>query len=190
MKKINWNLRKTVFLILSIAWMCVVWGFSAESDVQSGGRSLELAKYICGIFVKGYKELSLERQIDIAGRITYPIRKMAHATEYGVLGLLIAGWIVDYKRRVAELKEKLKCDNSVRKISDDKIIRSGIKSCVLKQLLISFILTVIYASSDEIHQLSVPGRSGMIRDVVIDSLGALACLIILYMIILKRSEKL
>ena len=32
---------------------------------------------------------------------------------------------------------------------------------------------VLYASTDEIHQLFVPGRSGMVRDVFIDSIGGI-----------------
>lgn len=42
-----------------------------------------------------------------------------------------------------------------------------------KMLLTSFILAVIYATSDEYHQSLVPGREPRVRDIVIDSLGAL-----------------
>lgn len=38
--------------------------------------------------------------------------------------------------------------------------------------LIAFIICVFYAISDEVHQLYIPGRSGEIRDVVIDSIGS------------------
>ena len=37
---------------------------------------------------------------------------------------------------------------------------------------------MIYAISDEIHQLFVPGRSGQVRDVLIDSAGSLLGIII------------
>ena len=36
----------------------------------------------------------------------------------------------------------------------------------------AFLLSVLYAISDEIHQLFVPGRSGQVKDVLIDSCGA------------------
>ena len=36
---------------------------------------------------------------------------------------------------------------------------------------ISFIVCVLYASSDEFHQLFVPGRSGQVTDVLIDLIG-------------------
>ena len=40
-------------------------------------------------------------------------------------------------------------------------------------LLYTFIFCVIFAATDEFHQLFVPGRGGQIRDVVLDSLGSL-----------------
>lgn len=40
-------------------------------------------------------------------------------------------------------------------------------------LLMALAGAVLYACSDEIHQLFVPGRSGQLRDVGIDALGAL-----------------
>ena len=42
-----------------------------------------------------------------------------------------------------------------------------------KQNLIALFCMVLYASTDEIHQLLVPGRSGMVRDVFIDSIGGI-----------------
>ena len=38
-------------------------------------------------------------------------------------------------------------------------------------VLLSFILTIIYAISDEIHQIFVPTREGKLRDVLIDTFG-------------------
>ena len=37
--------------------------------------------------------------------------------------------------------------------------------------LISFIICVLYASSDEFHQLFVPGRSGQVTDIFIGMIG-------------------
>ena len=39
--------------------------------------------------------------------------------------------------------------------------------------LISIILCIIYATSDEIHQLFVPGRACQLRDILIDSIGSI-----------------
>ena len=42
-----------------------------------------------------------------------------------------------------------------------------------KSKLIAIFCMVLYASTDEIHQLFVSGRSGMVRDVFIDSIGGI-----------------
>ena len=41
-----------------------------------------------------------------------------------------------------------------------------------KRFLYAFLLCFLYAVSDEIHQIFVPGRAGRIYDVFIDSIGA------------------
>lgn len=42
-----------------------------------------------------------------------------------------------------------------------------------KTFILAFLVSLIYAVSDEYHQSLVPGREPRIRDVVIDSIGAL-----------------
>ena len=41
-----------------------------------------------------------------------------------------------------------------------------------KLVLLSVFLAFLYACSDEIHQLFVPGRSGQVSDVLLDTLGS------------------
>lgn len=43
----------------------------------------------------------------------------------------------------------------------------------LKGMFLGFIICFIYAISDEVHQLFIPGRSGEVRDVFIDCIGSL-----------------
>lgn len=50
-------------------------------------------------------------------------------------------------------------------------------------LLTSWLLTVCYAASDEIHQHFVPDRACRALDVLIDSLGAATGLLLLYLLI-------
>ncbi len=47
---------------------------------------------------------------------------------------------------------------------------SGVRG--FKGIAAALIVCVLYAVSDEIHQLFVPGRSGQLTDVLIDSAGA------------------
>lgn len=41
----------------------------------------------------------------------------------------------------------------------------------LKKWKQATMISLLYAFSDEIHQLFIPGRSGLLRDVLIDSIG-------------------
>jgi VanZ family protein len=76
------------------------------------------------------------------------LRKLAHMTEYAILFLLF--W-----RGLGQ---------------------SGTFS-VKKRLLTAFVLTILYAASDEYHQTFVPGRCGNLTDTLIDSIGAVLGLI-------------
>lgn len=42
-----------------------------------------------------------------------------------------------------------------------------------KAISFALLICVLYAISDELHQLFVPGRGGQVRDVIIDSTGAI-----------------
>ena len=79
------------------------------------------------------------------------VRKTAHALVFLVLGLLVCFLIKEYTL-------------DIRKI-----------------LIISFIICLLYACSDEVHQLCVPGRSGEIKDVLIDMIGTSIGLLVFYL---------
>lgn len=55
---------------------------------------------------------------------------------------------------------------------------------------VAFFLTLMYAASDEFHQMFVPTREGTLRDVIIDCLGALLAWIFLYRVLPKAPKKL
>lgn len=75
--------------------------------------------------------------------ITFIVRKCAHFSIYTLLGI----WIMNFMNTFnIETKSKI---------------------------LICLIFGIIYASSDEIHQMFISGRSSEIRDVCIDSCGVL-----------------
>jgi len=79
----------------------------------------------------------------IIGELNHIVRKNAHFISYLVLGILNAAAL---RNSGAEIK---------------------------KAFLISFVICAVYAVSDEIHQLFVPGRGCQFTDVLIDSAGAL-----------------
>lgn len=59
-----------------------------------------------------------------------------------------------------------------------------------RDLLVSFAIAVFYAATDEFHQLFIEGRSGELRDVLIDSAGAATGIIFCCLfVLLKRSRR-
>lgn len=58
-----------------------------------------------------------------------------------------------------------------------------------KRYIIAFIITVLYACSDEIHQYFVPGRAMALKDVLIDSSGAFFGLLIILIYSSIRKHK-
>ncbi len=55
-------------------------------------------------------------------------------------------------------------------------------------ILLSFLGTFIYACSDEIHQLFIPGRGSQIMDVGIDSIGAIIGLALVNIILILKDN--
>lgn len=63
-----------------------------------------------------------------------------------------------------------------------------IKKNIKISTLISFSITLIYACIDEIHQLFIPGRGTQIRDILIDSIGAIIGLIVINLILMLKNK--
>ena len=63
------------------------------------------------------------------------------------------------------------------------LLYNYLKDCFInkKLYIICFIIVVIYACTDEFHQLFIPGRAGKITDVIIDSTGAMIGILIMYL---------
>ena len=134
-------MKKHIFAIFTILWMILIFCFSAQPAEESEDMSLSVGHMIGSIFLPEYDQWTMDRQEQFAKRIDYPVRKCAHASEYAVLGILLMGAFAD------------------RKVS------------VKKRMIICFIIGTSYAASDEFHQLFVPGRSGQVKDILIDAFG-------------------
>jgi len=87
-------------------------------------------------------------KFELAKSIEPIIRKLAHFSIYTLVGLLLMALVSTYKLTLR------------------------------KRIIISLIIGFLYACSDEIHQLFVSGRSGEIRDVLIDTSGVLVGILI------------
>ena len=135
--------KRMLLFILLIFWMGLIFFFSAKPAVQSAKMSTSVGKMIGRVVVPEFEEWSDTKQDAFAKKIDFAVRKSAHACEYAALSVL---FFVNYKK----------------------------KSRKIKQIVgMSALSTALYAVTDEIHQLFVPGRSGQITDVILDSCGGL-----------------
>lgn len=141
--------RKKIFLVLLIVCMVLIFAFSSRPGDESAEDSSWVSMLVGELFVPGFDEWSQAEQEAFAAGIDHPVRKTAHATEYAVLALLAAGAFTDRTTG----------------------IRAGI--------VVPCLIAAGYAATDEFHQLFVEGRSGQFSDVMIDTAGALAGMLVL-----------
>ena len=148
------NKRSIIFGILSIAVMIAIFMFSAKDGNESTDQSLKVGMTIGRITVKNFEELPKEKQISFAKKINYAVRKSAHFTEYMMLGFMLAGFFTGIKK----LKRRI-------------------------QLPSAWIAGTLYAFTDELHQMFVPGRACRLFDVMIDSSGVLTGVLVMTVIL-------
>ena len=77
------------------------------------------------------------------------LKKVGHAAEYGILAFLL--W---------------------------RALSRGRGTLSRAALVTAFVVSALYAASDEYHQTFVPGRNGNLVDVGIDTVGALVALLV------------
>lgn len=175
----------SIFLALTVTWLVVIFVFSAKNGSESTNTSRFVGMLFGKIFVPGFRRWPFEKQYDFAGIIDIPLRKTAHALEYGFLGIL--SLFTFYFGNMAFSKTSKK--NKVIDANSNEIKQKSGKLFPLRIPAFAFIFTVLYAASDEIHQLFVPGREGKVTDVLIDSAGALFFICITSLILSKKLKK-
>jgi len=81
-------MKKTISIILVILWMLVIFLLSSSNSIQSNNQSGYIVNYMANIFnISNIKLLS------------YIIRKIAHLSEYFILGALTINMITCYKKK-------------------------------------------------------------------------------------------
>ena len=116
------------FLLLLLLIFC----FSSQSGEESSHLSGGLIE-----FLESLTHIPLSSEI-----VSFMIRKLAHFTEYAILGILTMNLGKQY--------------GSIHK----------------KQFFFILLFCVFYAFTDEFHQIFIANRSGNFWDVSIDSLGS------------------
>lgn len=146
-------MKRTIFriivILLTLLWMVVIFYFSNQSGNESSNLSTGISKSVLNLFYRDFPSFSLEKQSEMLDFTSRIIRKLAHFTEYAILGLLLF-------------------------LSFNSFIKK--KNFVF---LATFIIGLLYSIGDEFHQSLVADRGPAVKDVVIDSLGVLAMLLII-----------
>jgi VanZ family protein len=145
--------KKVFLMICLVACMTVIFMFSSQNGAVSGNLSGGVTETLARIFIDGFEELSSEKQKEIVEGMHFYIRKAAHFSIYAVLGFF-------------------SCLNSGLYIKRKKTAASASAGFCL-----------VYAATDELHQLFTDGRCGSPVDVLIDFSGSLtgiaaACLLV------------
>lgn len=140
--------NKIILWILIFAWMAVIFLFSS----QNGEESSQLSEGFLREFILCF--LPEGMNADTVDLLEYIVRKIAHMTEYAVLGILISLQIRMYE---------------VFRSEAGKILAAGG-------------LVLAYAATDEFHQLFIGGRSGQLTDILIDACGGVIGAVIVHVL--------
>ena len=122
-----------IFLAITLSWMIVIFSFSAQPADDSGATSQGVGAFLAELFVPGYGDWSTQRQEAFVEKIDHPVRKAGHLTEYAILGTLVTGTVFSFGLR-------------------------GKRAALTAEGI-----GVLYAASDEFHQLFVPGRGSQVN---------------------------
>lgn len=111
---------------------------------ESASKSSERTNEFIDTVINVSKSENTNAVVETGDNINYflIVRKCAHFLEFFLLGFLVINLLKDYKKL------------------NIKIVLIGIVFCLL------------YAISDEVHQLFVDGRSAQVMDVFIDTSGS------------------
>lgn len=153
-EKFGMVLLRNLAGVLAIVWMCVIFAFSAQPKEESGEVSASFTYHmVSSTRTFFHLDLSDERVKEIADAIEGLVRKVAHMVEFGMMSVLLYIWIGQWEMGFLR--------------------RGGTAAGA----------TAVYAATDEIHQLFVPGRAGRFSDVCIDSAGAVAGVLVFVLLV-------
>lgn len=143
--KTSKTITKIILIIGIIATVLLIFKFSSQQSAQSDSISRGFTARLVKIYWNLTGQGQNEDLWETAKKLNGIVRKYAHFTLYSVLGAVSMSifGLIIFRRW------------------DFKIWIYALLFCLL------------YAASDEFHQLFVPGRSAEIRDVFIDFMGSM-----------------
>ena len=149
--------KRFLYLIPVVIWMIFIFYMSGKTGQESSGQSGKISLFITNLLEKVRQDSPQEMQ-NLQDILELVIRKAAHMTEYAILFLL----------------------------SYLAMVKISMSQSRFYNRSIAVLISLLYACSDEMHQLLVPGRSGRMIDVGIDMAGVL---IVLMCMILSKNTK-
>lgn len=158
----HWIEKNSIILslLLVIAVMVMIYCFSAQTGAESGAMSGKITTWVLRLVVPGFGDFSPEKQEAIRSTVGLIVRKLAHFSEYALLGFSLMLHIAQLQKKIA----------------------------VRLPWLWAWGIGTIYAASDEFHQGFVAGRGPSVRDVMIDSAGVIAGTMLLLWILLRKKK--
>ncbi len=159
--------QNSVFwLCCTLIWCIVIFCFSAQDATASTAVSDGVLHKIAEICTAWIPADAAEIDSDNHASMAFLIRKIAHFTLYFILGTFSSATMLSFTN------------------NHNRSLRSG--------WFCAWSFCVFYAVTDEFHQLFVPGRTGRVFDIGIDSLGALLSSLLLLFFIqrsVRRNQK-
>lgn len=138
------NIKRIIFAILIVLNCLTIFYFSNQIADNSNKQSSTIVEIISNI-IPYIKNMDKEKQTILKEEILTPIvRKSAHFSIYAMLGILTTNFMLTIENK---------------KMS--------------KRAIFALIFCMLYALTDEFHQKFIPGRSAELRDVLIDTSGAM-----------------
>ena len=159
----NWIQKHSIgaSLALVIAVMVMIFCFSAQTGAESGAMSGRITTWILNLVIPDFADFSPEKQEAIRSTVGLIIRKLAHFSEYALLGFSLM-------LHIAQIQKK---------------------TPVRLPWLWSWAVGTLYAASDEFHQGFVADRGPSGVDVMIDSSGVIVGVLILFWILRGRGRR-
>lgn len=138
-------MRRLIPYLLVVSWMAVIFFASTEAG------SPQHTSRILVPLLKWLKPDIAPETLKLAQTI---VRKAAHLSEYGILGLLM--WL------------------------GRKLDTRNFREWNWKEIAVIIAICGVYAATDELHQYFVETRTSSVGDVFIDTIGASIALCVLY----------
>lgn len=85
-KNHKFGISQVIFLILTIALMCLIFYFSSENADMSNQSSGRITRIVVELFHRNYYNEPPDVQQEIWDRTTFIVRKLAHFSIYATLG--------------------------------------------------------------------------------------------------------